>query len=67
MEDLKQAAVIMKGGRPASNIFAAGEIMSGNILPKGYIGGFGLVIGNVFGRTAGGKAAVVARTMRKAA
>ncbi|MBI5581128.1 MAG: FAD-dependent tricarballylate dehydrogenase TcuA [Deltaproteobacteria bacterium] len=63
----KQAAVIMKGGRPASNIFAAGEIMSGNILPKGYIGGFGLVIGNVFGRTAGSKAAALARTMRKAA
>jgi tricarballylate dehydrogenase len=63
----KRAAVIMKGGKPASNIFAAGEIMSGNILPKGYIGGFGLVIGNVFGRTAGSEAAAIARIMRKAA
>ena len=63
----KQAAVIMKGGKPASNIFAAGEIMSGNILPKGYIGGFGLVIGNVFGRTAGSAAAAIARGLRKAA
>jgi len=63
----KRAAVIMKGGQAASNIFAAGEIMSGNILPKGYIGGFGLVIGNVFGRTAGSEAAAIARTMRKAA
>jgi tricarballylate dehydrogenase len=63
----KRAAVLMQGGKPASNIFAAGEIMSGNILPKGYIGGFGLVIGNVFGRTAGSEAAAIARTMRKAA
>jgi tricarballylate dehydrogenase len=59
--------VIMKGAQPASNIFAAGEIMSGNILPKGYIGGFGLVIGNVFGRAAGSAAAAIARSMRKAA
>jgi tricarballylate dehydrogenase len=63
----QRAAVLMKGGKPASNIFAAGEIMSGNILPKGYIGGFGLVIGNVFGRTAGSEAAAIARTLRKAA
>jgi tricarballylate dehydrogenase len=63
----QRAAVLMKGGKPASNIFAAGEIMSGNILPKGYIGGFGLVIGNVFGRTAGSEAAAIARTIRKAA
>jgi tricarballylate dehydrogenase len=63
----KRAAVLMQGGKPASNIFAAGEIMSGNILPKGYIGGFGLVIGNVFGRTAGSEAAAIARTLRKAA
>ena len=63
----KRAAVIMQGGKPASNIFAAGEIMSGNILPKGYIGGVGLVIGNVFGRTAGSEAAAIARTIRKAA
>ena len=27
--------------------------MSGNILPRGYVGGFGLTIGNVFGRIAG--------------
>jgi tricarballylate dehydrogenase len=63
----KRAAVLMQGGKPTSNIFAAGEIMSGNILPKGYIGGFGLVIGNVFGRTAGSEAAAIARTLRKAA
>jgi tricarballylate dehydrogenase len=62
----QRAAVIMQGGKPASNIFAAGEIMSGNILPKGYIGGFGLVIGNIFGRIAGSEAAAIARSMRKA-
>jgi tricarballylate dehydrogenase len=60
--------VIFKDGRPAANIFAAGEIMAGNILPKGYIGGIGLVIGNVFGRIAGEQAAVLSRgAERKAA
>jgi tricarballylate dehydrogenase len=62
----EQAAVLMKSGKPAANIFAAGEIMSGNILPRGYVGGFGLTIGNVFGRIAGEKAAKVAREGRSA-
>ncbi len=57
----RRAAVLMKGGRPAENIFAAGEVMAGNILPKGYIGGIGLVIGNIFGRIAGQEAAAVAK------
>ena len=40
------------------NVFAAGEIMSsGNILTKGYLGGFGLTIGSVFGELAGREAA----------
>jgi tricarballylate dehydrogenase len=56
----RRAAVVMKSGQPAVNVFAAGEIMAGNILPKGYIGGIGLVIGNIFGRIAGGEAAAVA-------
>lgn len=56
-----RAAIVMQGGNPASNIFASGEIMSGNILPKGYIGGIGLVIGNIFGRIAGKEAAAIAR------
>ncbi len=58
----RHAAVIMSDGTPAENIFAAGEIMSGNILPKGYIGGLGLVIGNIFGRTAGEQAAAFAKS-----
>ncbi len=63
----QHGAVMMEGGEPATNIFAAGEIMSGNILPKGYIGGIGLVIGNVFGRTAGEQAAAYAKTIQHAA
>ena len=35
------------------NVFAAGEIMSGNVLTAGYLAGFGLTIGAVFGRIAG--------------
>lgn len=53
----QQARVIMEDGRPARNIFAAGEIMAGNILGKGYLAGFGLTIGSVFGRIAGREAA----------
>jgi len=50
------AQVLMSGGHAARNIFAAGEIMAGNILGKGYLGGLGMVIGTVFGRVAGEKA-----------
>ena len=51
------AQVRMHNGRPAGNIFAAGEIMAGNILGKGYLGGLGMVVGTVFGRLAGKEAA----------
>ncbi len=51
------ARVVMADGRAAENIFAAGEIMAGNILRKGYLAGFGLTIGAVFGRIAGEEAA----------
>jgi tricarballylate dehydrogenase len=53
----EQARVIMQNDRPAKNIFAAGEVMAGNILGKGYLAGFGLTIGSVFGRIAGREAA----------
>jgi tricarballylate dehydrogenase len=49
--------VHMTDGRVMDNLFAAGEIMSGNILSSGYLGGFGLTIGTVFGRIAGTEAA----------
>jgi tricarballylate dehydrogenase len=53
----EKAQVIMQDDRPAKNIFAAGEMMAGNILGKGYLAGFGLTIGSVFGRIAGREAA----------
>jgi tricarballylate dehydrogenase len=47
----------MQSGKPSENIYAAGEIMAGNILGKGYLAGFGMTIGTVFGRIAGEEAA----------
>ena len=52
--------VLMSDGQPAPNVFAAGEVMAGNILLKGYLAGFGMTIGSVFGRIAGEEAARVA-------
>jgi len=53
----QRAQVVMDNDKPAENIFAAGEIMSGNILGQGYMAGFGMTIGTVFGRVAGREAA----------
>lgn len=39
------------------NVWAAGEIMAGSILGQGYLAGFGMTIGTVFGRIAGREAA----------
>lgn len=39
------------------NLWAAGEIMAGSILGQGYLAGFGMTIGTVFGRLAGQGAA----------
>lgn len=44
-------------GSPFENVFAAGEIMSGNVLTTGYLAGFGMTIGTVWGRRAGEEAA----------
>jgi tricarballylate dehydrogenase len=55
----QHAAVRMKDGRVSKNIFAAGELMAGNILGKGYLAGIGMTIGTVFGRIAGREAARV--------
>ena len=41
----------------STNVFAAGEIMAGNILGPGYCAGTGMTIGGVFGRIAGAGAA----------
>jgi tricarballylate dehydrogenase len=42
---------------PYENIYAAGEVMAGNVLRQGYLAGFGMTIGTVFGRLAGAAAA----------
>ena len=39
------------------NIWSAGEMMAGSILGQGYLAGFGMTIGTVFGRIAGQEAA----------
>ena len=57
----KQARMQMQDGRPADNMFAAGEIMAGNVLGRGYAAGIGMTIGSVFGRIAGQEAASRAR------
>jgi tricarballylate dehydrogenase len=57
----ERGLVVTKAGHPMRNVFAAGEIMAGNILRKGYIAGIGMTIGTVFGRIAGAGAADAAR------
>ncbi|MBV8537249.1 MAG: FAD-dependent tricarballylate dehydrogenase TcuA [Alphaproteobacteria bacterium] len=57
----KQARMLMKDDKPSANMFAAGEIMAGNVLGKGYAAGMGMTIGSVFGRIAGTEAARNAR------
>jgi tricarballylate dehydrogenase len=57
----KEARMLMKDGRPSANMFAAGEIMAGNVLGRGYAAGIGMTIGSVFGRIAGREAAANAR------
>ncbi len=55
----ERARILMSDGSPAKNMFAAGEIMAGNILGQGYMAGFGMTIGSVFGRIAGSEAAAL--------
>src|SRR5712671_349098 len=57
----REARMVLKDGKPAANMFAAGEIMAGNVLGKGYAAGIGMTIGSVFGRVAGQEAAKNAR------
>ena len=55
-----ERAAVHFGGRPSANLFAAGEMMAGNVLGKGYTAGVGMTIGTVFGRVAGASAAAAA-------
>ncbi|WP_424811634.1 FAD-dependent tricarballylate dehydrogenase TcuA [Roseococcus sp. YIM B11640] len=57
----ERAQVMMADGKPSGNLFASGEIMAGNILGQGYLAGFGMTIGTVFGRLAGEGAAKYVR------
>jgi tricarballylate dehydrogenase len=52
-----KSRMILQDDKPCKNIFAAGEIMAGNVLGKGYLAGIGMSIGTVFGRIAGEEAA----------
>ncbi len=56
-----EARVLMNDGRASENLFAAGEIMAGNVLGQGYCAGTGMTIGGVFGRIAGREAACLKR------
>lgn len=57
----RNARMRMRGGGGAENMFAAGEIMAGNVLGAGYAAGIGMTIGSVFGKIAGEGAAHHAR------
>jgi tricarballylate dehydrogenase len=56
-----EGRMMMSSGQASGNMFAAGEIMAGNVLGKGYLAGIGMTIGSVFGRLAGEGAARHAR------
>jgi tricarballylate dehydrogenase len=53
----ERARMLMGNGQPSANVFAAGEIMAGNVLGRGYLAGIGMAIGTTFGRVAGEEAA----------
>ncbi len=57
-------AAVHFGGKPSANLFAAGEVMAGNVLGQGYTAGVGMTIGTVFGRIAGASAARAALNAR---
>ena len=54
----EHARVLAANDTPIDNVYAAGEIMAGNVLRKGYIAGIGMTIGTVFGRISGTSAAL---------
>ncbi|MFN0160647.1 MAG: FAD-dependent tricarballylate dehydrogenase TcuA [Burkholderiales bacterium] len=64
---VNSGAAVHFSGRPSENLFAAGEIMAGNVLGRGYTAGVGMTIGTAFGQIAGASAAVVSMGRRHAA
>ena len=59
--NVDETARVSFGGKPSGNVWAAGEIVAGNILGEGYLAGFGMTIGTVFGRIAGQQAGLYAK------
>ncbi len=57
---VNEGAAVEFGGQTSPNLFAAGEMMAGNVLGQGYTAGVGMTIGTVFGRIAGASAAAAA-------
>jgi len=55
VDDRAQCSI---GNQRVTNLWAAGETMAGSILGQGYLAGFGMTIGTVFGRIAGREAAI---------
>ena len=55
----EECRVLKQDDTTFKNIFAAGELTSGNVLGQGYMAGFGMTIGTVFGRKAGKGAAAL--------
>ena len=55
----QNAKIVMTNGQPSENMYAAGEIMAGNILGSGYAAGIGMAIGGTFGKIAGQQAAIM--------
>ena len=52
-----ECAQVQGADGAVKNLWAAGETMAGSILGQGYLAGFGMTIGTVFGRIAGREAA----------
>ncbi len=57
---VNEQAAVHFAGRASPNLYAAGEVMAGNVLGKGYTAGVGMTIGTAFGRIAGAQAAAAA-------
>jgi tricarballylate dehydrogenase len=55
--------VLRHDGEPFANVFAAGEVVAGNVLLNGYVAGIGMTIGTVSGWVAGEEAATCARAV----
>jgi tricarballylate dehydrogenase len=61
-----ETAAVRFNDRPSENLFVAGEMMSGNVLGKGYTAGVGMSIGTAFGRIAGRQAAKASKASKSA-